>query len=87
MVRVARAVEGNRVVEKVRKYAERRCPECTGPNDFLVWVLTIKHDGHGDFVAPQTTFVHYYRCAVCNYDWQLTSPLEDPDKQIPKRVY
>lgn len=69
------------------QYARRRCPKCPGPNDSLVWVMAIEHSGRGDFVAPQTTFVHYYRCVVCNYDWELTSPLYDPDRPIPKRVY
>ena len=69
------------------QYVGRRCPKCPGPNDSLVWVMAIEHPGFGDFVAPQTTFVHYYRCVVCNYDWELTSPLSDPDRPIPRRVH
>ena len=66
-----------------RPYARRRCPECTGPNDYLVWhgaTAEVKGDC-GDFVpAARLLFTHRYRCVLCGYEWQFESPVGDPDK-------
>ena len=81
--------QGTRHIRKRSPYSGRRCPECTGPNDSLTWQgLTVRHpDEFGDFVRPQMLFVHSYTCIVCGYDWQFVSPLHDPDRPIPNRVY
>jgi rubredoxin len=66
------------------RYAARRCPECTGPNDLLTWQGTksdIRGGGWGDFVpASRLVFTHNYKCIVCGYEWQFESPVLDPDK-------
>ena len=69
-----------------RRYAARRCAKCNDPENSLVWVMAIEYPGFGDFVHPQNTFLHYYRCTVCNYDWQFASPLHDPDQPLPPRL-
>jgi rubredoxin len=73
-----------------RPYARRRCPECTGPNDYLLWhgaTADLKGDDWGDFVpARRLVFTHRYRCVLCAYEWQFESPISDPDKP-PVRVY
>lgn len=76
------------------RFVIRRCPECTGPNTSLTYQGTTSNqtlDGAagggfvlwGHFVPPghsQNAFTHRYKCIVCGYEWQFTSPHVDPDK-------
>ena len=68
------------------QYALRRCPECTGPNDYLTWVASVPEVVDrgvpvlwGAFVAPEPTYRHHYRCDVCGYQWQFKSRSADAD--------
>ena len=68
------------------KYAKRRCPECTGDNDFLEWRQSIhlgESGGFGDLVPPAhfSHYAHYYRCRRCGYDLRLETAHRHPDSQ------
>jgi rubredoxin len=67
--------------------AKRRCPECTGPNDFLeregVNVGMAEsgpdHNVLGVWTAPR--FVHRYRCIRCGHVVEWESGFADPDRR------
>ena len=70
-------------------YAKRRCPECTGPNDFLEWRQSIDLGGDqfGDFVPPAHYYAHYFRCRRCGYDLRLETASRHPDSDRPDHLY
>ena len=70
-----------------RGFLKRRCPECTGPNDFLEWRQTIAlgSDGFGDLVPPRNWWVHYFRCRRCGYDYRWETTRWHPDRKPVER--
>ena len=66
-----------------RGFLKRRCPECTGPNDFLEWRQTIDlgFNEFGDFVPPQNWWAHDFRCRRCGYDYRWETTRSHPDRK------
>jgi len=69
-------------------YAKRRCPECTGVNDFLEWRQTIPlwEQRFGDFVPAAHHYAHYFRCRRCGYDLRLETTSWHPDSDRPDNL-
>jgi DNA-directed RNA polymerase subunit RPC12/RpoP len=65
-----------------------RCPECTSPNEFMVWVPDPLPNlgGGGDFpatwlvppgsVVPEEPVTFLYRCLTCGYEARVPARLE-----------
>jgi hypothetical protein len=69
-------------------FAKRRCPECTGDNDFLEFRESILlPGGFGDFVPQSRLYAHYFRCRRCGYDLRLETASFHPDSNRQDNLY
>jgi hypothetical protein len=66
---------------------ERRCPECTGPNEFLEYLgvqpVAAAEIAEGASAlswtwSPAGTFLHRYRCSRCGHVIEWRSNFRDP---------
>ena len=65
----------------------RRCPECTGPNDFLEFrrTMDLGCDALGDFVPVRMRFAHLYHCKRCGFDCRWETTRAHPDISTENR--
>ena len=72
-------------------FALRRCPECTGPNDFLEWQATSNLLDRPESAVsvlwlrdPPMLHQHMYRCRRCGHEYQWETLSANPDVYVKR---